>query len=74
MLTGTGTRLNSATGQQVADAARRAFTDSMQSTMLIAAAVMALGALAALFTLDRQNGGSPLRGSSRAVSSIAGRA
>jgi DHA2 family multidrug resistance protein-like MFS transporter len=51
VLTGTGTGLNGATGQQVVDAARQAFTDSMQTTMLIAAAVMALGAFVALVTL-----------------------
>jgi DHA2 family multidrug resistance protein-like MFS transporter len=47
----TGGRLAGATGQQVADAARQAFTDSMHTTMLVAAAIMLLGAVAALRTL-----------------------
>ncbi|MYS21203.1 MFS transporter, DHA2 family, multidrug resistance protein [Streptomyces sp. DvalAA-14] len=43
--------LPGATGQQVADAARHAFTAGLHTTTLIAAAVMALGAFAALRTL-----------------------
>ncbi|SFE24474.1 MFS transporter, DHA2 family, multidrug resistance protein [Actinacidiphila alni] len=48
---GTGAALPGSTGQQVVEAAKSAFTDSMHSTTLIAAALMAVGAVVALFAL-----------------------
>ncbi|MFI1091715.1 MFS transporter [Streptomyces sp. NPDC020917] len=47
----TGGRLGGTAGLQVADAARHAFVDSLHTTTLIAAAIMTLGAVAALVTL-----------------------
>jgi len=47
----TGARLAGRTGGQVADAARQAFVDSMHTTLLVAAVIMTLGAVAALVTL-----------------------
>jgi DHA2 family multidrug resistance protein-like MFS transporter len=47
----TGVRLGGPTGQQVADAARTAFVDSLHTTTLIAAVIMALGAVGALVSL-----------------------
>ncbi|WP_433890913.1 MFS transporter [Streptomyces sp. CA-111067] len=49
----TGGRLPGATGHTVVDAARSAYMTSMHSTMLVAAAIMLLGALAALVTLRK---------------------
>jgi DHA2 family multidrug resistance protein-like MFS transporter len=46
-----GGGLAGATGRQVADAARQAFTDSLHTTTLIGASIMLLGAVAALVTL-----------------------
>ncbi len=47
----TGGRLAGAAGRQVVLAARHAYTDSLHATTLIAASIMAVGAVAALYTL-----------------------
>ncbi|WP_329134187.1 hypothetical protein OG552_18185 [Streptomyces sp. NBC_01476] len=47
----TGSQLPGHVGRQVVELARYAFTDSFHTTTLIAAVVMALGAVVALFTL-----------------------
>jgi hypothetical protein len=47
----TGARLSGPAGQHLVDAAREAFTHSLHTTTLIAAAIMLLGAVAALRTL-----------------------
>jgi DHA2 family multidrug resistance protein-like MFS transporter len=47
----TGARLSGPAGRELVDAAREAFTHSLHTTTLIAAAIMLLGAVAALRTL-----------------------